>query len=80
MLTKIIEYANMNIGFADKTVGGCPLESKCYFRRDCFLFYLSLRVFWREVLPMEYLVMLFLILVASVGYIESCKNKDNNKK
>ncbi|MDD7292466.1 MAG: hypothetical protein PUG83_02995, partial [Clostridiaceae bacterium] len=48
------------------------------FRREVLLF--SLRVQFKEgVLPMEYLVILFLILVASTAYIESSKNKSNKK-
>ena len=55
------------------TVGGCPpFRVKSFFGGNNFITFPS-RLIRRVVLPMEYLVILVLLLIVATGYIEAVK-------
>ena len=67
-----MNFDRIRIGSAE-TVGGCPpLKAYVLFRREQFYYFPS-RLIRRVVLPMEYLVILVLLLIVATGYIEAVK-------
>ena len=72
ILTKYNKYDNILSGSAG-TVGGCPpFRVKSFFGGNNFITFPS-RLIRRVVLPMEYLVILVLLLIVATGYIEATK-------
>lgn len=83
-MTKYSKYANILIGSADITAGGCPFGFVFYFSGGLKLI-ITLRVNIRRAIIMEYFAMMALLLVFATGYIIAVErstyhDNKNNKK
>ena len=72
ILTKSEKFDRIIVGSAE-TVGGCPPKGFFLFPEGTNFIIVPPRTKRRVVLPMEYLVILVLLLVVATGYIEAVK-------